>query len=53
VTAASGRRDLSIIRLARDDDVLPASRRQCLYVKAAQARQTVRSAGKIGTTTPE
>ena len=44
----SRRPDPSIIRSARDDDVLRASRRRCLYVRAAQARQTVRSAGKIG-----
>ena len=30
VTAASGRRDLSIIRLASDDDVIPAFHRRCL-----------------------
>jgi len=45
--------DPSIIRLARADDVLPAFHRRCLFVKAAQARQTVRSAGMIGTTTRE
>jgi hypothetical protein len=42
-----------IPRPARDDDVLPAFRLRCLYVRAAQARQTVRSAGMIGTTTRE
>jgi hypothetical protein len=44
---------LSIIRLARDDDILPAFHRRRSFVKAAQARQTVRSAGMIDTTTPE
>jgi hypothetical protein len=34
VTAASGRRDLSIIRLARDDDVLPAFHRAMLEIAA-------------------
>src|SRR5262249_22938749 len=42
-----------IIRLAPDADAPPAFRRRCLFVKAAQAQQTVRSAGMIGTTTRE
>jgi hypothetical protein len=50
---ASRRPDPSIIRLARDDDILPAFHRRCSFVKAAQARQTVHSAGMIDTTTRE
>src|SRR5215831_8253889 len=36
-----------------DDDVVLAFRRRCLFVRAVQARQTVHSAGMIGTTTRE
>jgi hypothetical protein len=36
--AASRRPDPSIIRLARDDNVLPASRRRCLFVRAGLMR---------------
>jgi hypothetical protein len=51
VTAASGRRDLSIIRLARDDDILPAFHRAMLEIAApifndAEAFSSSKQAGR-------
>jgi hypothetical protein len=43
----------TIIHLARDDDVLPAFRRRCLFAKGVPVRQTVHSVGMIGTTARE
>src|SRR5262249_17029547 len=43
----------SISHPGRDDDALRAFRRRCSFVRAAQARQTVYSAGMIGMTVLE
>ena len=45
--------DKIIIRLARDDDVLPAFRRRCLFARAVPVRRTVRSAGMSDMTARE
>jgi hypothetical protein len=42
--AAPHRLSLSVIRPARDDDVLPAFRRRCLCARAAPARRMAHSA---------
>jgi len=51
--AASRRPGLSIIRLAPDDNILPAFRRRCLFARAAPTRQTVHSVDMSGRITPE
>jgi tripartite-type tricarboxylate transporter receptor subunit TctC len=53
LTEASRRPGLSIIRQARDDDVLPAFHRRCWCAIGARARRTARSAGTSGMTARE
>src|SRR5262245_21529144 len=48
--ASSHRHGLSIIRPARDDDVLPTFCRRCWSAITAQAQRMARSAGMIGMT---
>jgi hypothetical protein len=44
---------LSVIRLARDDNVLPAFRRRCLFAIVVPVRQRAHSVGRIGGTARE
>ena len=47
------RGSLGVIRLAHDDDVLPAFRRRCLIARVVPVRQRAHWADRIGTTARE